>query len=225
MTNWRTHTKRIFKWPAVVPLAVALLLAAVLLSPLTLDLFYPDDLRWEQRSLVGQTYGAVSAIIAALALGGVAISVVMQARDSRSSRIFAVREAHREILSQALANPDLLECVGTPGAEDLDAKGRRQYLYCHVTYSWWTHLYELGEISSSEALANADAFFLTAPARDFWRRNRSIRIDRSLPTKSRLRRHWELFDERYRALVTAEVDAPDPPPQHSDIRQPATPTQ
>ena len=64
-------------------LALCLLLTAgamilVLLSPLAIyDLVAVHHTNWERLSYVGQTYGAVSALLDALALVGVVVSVLL----------------------------------------------------------------------------------------------------------------------------------------------------
>ena len=59
-------------------------LALVVFSPLALrELVGSFDLNWSNFSNVGQTYSAVSALLTALALGGVVISLLYQAKDVR----------------------------------------------------------------------------------------------------------------------------------------------
>lgn len=63
-------------------IAAIAFLALVILSPLALrTLARSFDLNWSNLSNVGQTYSAVSALLTALALGGVAISLLYQAKD------------------------------------------------------------------------------------------------------------------------------------------------
>ena len=60
------------------------------------DLTGSFGLDWPSLSDVGQTYGAVSALVTALALGGVMISLLYQARDVSTARSQATRTFHHD---------------------------------------------------------------------------------------------------------------------------------
>jgi hypothetical protein len=60
------------------------ILGLVILSPFALGELARSRQDWPQLSNVGQTYGAVSALVSSFALGGVIISLLYQARDSRT---------------------------------------------------------------------------------------------------------------------------------------------
>jgi Family of unknown function (DUF6082) len=83
-------------------------LGMIVFSPLLLrelDRFTRTD--WSRLSEIGQTYGAASAILAMLALGAVAASLLFQARQTKSANIQAIREFHLELTKMALDNPRL----------------------------------------------------------------------------------------------------------------------
>ena len=61
------------------------LLAIVAPSPLALTALLNFKLNWSRLSSIGQTYGAVSALLSSLAISGIAISLLYQARDSRTA--------------------------------------------------------------------------------------------------------------------------------------------
>ena len=92
----------------------------VLASPLALPVLDDvGDRDWRRLSEIGQTYGAVSAVLSALALGGVAGSLALQRQpaelDRRSAKLdreLAFRSVHTELLMFGIQNPDLLEMFG-----------------------------------------------------------------------------------------------------------------
>jgi len=65
---------------------VVIVSGLVAVSPFALNLLSPNATDWTQLSLIGQTYGAASALLAVIALLGVAVSLLMQAREARASR-------------------------------------------------------------------------------------------------------------------------------------------
>jgi ABC-type sulfate transport system permease component len=87
-----------------VSLIVILLLIVVLsvgligASPLALDTFRGSTSYWNRLSAIGQTYGAASAVLSVLTIIGVAVTLVLQARDSRALRLQAIRESHIRLL-------------------------------------------------------------------------------------------------------------------------------
>ncbi len=77
---------------AGVVIAAFVFLALVILSPFALRVLATSfGLNWSNLSNIGQTYGAVSALITALALGGVVVSLLYQARDVGTARSHAIR--------------------------------------------------------------------------------------------------------------------------------------
>ena len=80
---------------ALIACIILISLTLVTLSPFALRvIIFLPGINWVKLSNVGQTYGAVSALVAALALAGVAISIAMQAREARYNRWEAGRARH-----------------------------------------------------------------------------------------------------------------------------------
>jgi ABC-type sulfate transport system permease subunit len=61
-----------------------------------------SDAQWQRLSNIGQTYGAASAMLSVLALIGVAISLILQSRETRAAREQARRALHFELLKMAM---------------------------------------------------------------------------------------------------------------------------
>lgn len=94
-------------------LLVIVSMGLVALSPLALHLL--DDgsqVDWNRLSGIGETYGAVSAIIAAFALFGVMVSLVIQNREVRGARRIARRAHHVELMRMAMDDSRYMECWG-----------------------------------------------------------------------------------------------------------------
>ncbi|MGW0502938.1 DUF6082 family protein [Micromonospora sp. NPDC003241] len=89
--------------PTVLLLAVLAILAAVLLSPAgLLWIGERPGYDWSLLGNVGEAYGAASAILAGLALMGVAISLIIQAREAKAAREQALRALHTDLLKMAI---------------------------------------------------------------------------------------------------------------------------
>jgi hypothetical protein len=97
--------RRIFALTTAVIITLTALVLVVF-SPLALQAIasFPN-LDWGKLSNVGQTYGAVSALLAAIAIVGVALSVLLQLRETRFNRLESGRSRHHELLRMAMENP------------------------------------------------------------------------------------------------------------------------
>jgi hypothetical protein len=72
-------------------LLIVLAVGLVAVSPLALDIF-GNSPAWTQRSEIGQTYGAAAALLSVLALVGISISLILQAREAKIAREYASRK-------------------------------------------------------------------------------------------------------------------------------------
>ena len=78
-------------------------LALVTASPLALrSLANLHQFDWPRLSNVGQTYGAISAMLVVIGLSGVAVTVFLQVRESRHTRVQAARTRHYDLMRMAL---------------------------------------------------------------------------------------------------------------------------
>jgi hypothetical protein len=103
-------------------MAVITFLVLVILSPFVLRAIATSSgLNWSSLSNVGQTYGAVSALITALALGGVVISLLYRARDVDAARSQAIRTFQFELLRLELEDADLMWASGAPWGAPIPA--------------------------------------------------------------------------------------------------------
>ena len=98
---------------------------------------------WAKLSNIGQTYGAASAVLSALAVGGVAISLFLQANQGRANQVQMVREYQRELVRMLLDDPDLyLPCWRPYDLPGLDINAKRQNLFSmlRMNYRFTTSL-------------------------------------------------------------------------------------
>jgi hypothetical protein len=116
----------------------------VAVSPFALDLFGGSANSWARRGDIGQTYGAAAALLSVLALGGVAASLVLQARESKANREHASRLIHTDLLKMAMEDPAYLECWGSYSSAT-DPVARRQAMYVNLILSYWESRWELGQ--------------------------------------------------------------------------------
>ncbi|MEU8287949.1 DUF6082 family protein [Micromonospora sp. NPDC048905] len=187
--------------PTILLLAVLAMLAAVLLSPaVLLWIGKRPGYDWPLLGNVGQTYGAASAILAALALIGVASSLVLQSREAKAAREQAVRALHTDLLKMAIDDPALLECWG-PIEDATDLEWFRKHVYANLIVTHWQSMWEVDVLSAPHLEVLADQFFKGQVGRRFWAEARGPR--RKAETSRRARRFTAIVDRRYLLAVAA----------------------
>lgn len=183
----------------VVPLLVLVAVGLVAVSPWALRaLDIGADTDWVRLSNIGQTYGAVSAVVAAVALVGVTISVAIQIRDARANRQNAQRMLHNDLLRMAMDDPLFMDCWGPYLTESTDAE--RQYAYINLVVSHWYSSYQIGELTGDRLRSTAVSVFTSAPGRHYWRVARQFWRE-NYPGR-RARRFCTILDEAYEQSAT-----------------------
>lgn len=178
----------------IIVLALVVAVALIGLSPFALGLFTGATGRWERLSFIGQTYGAASALLAVLALVGVSVSLVFQARESRAMREQAFRDANSELLKMAMDDPDYAECWGANLAPD-GRRDQRQSMYVNMILTQWEMGYESGAIGETHIRALAAKLFAGRVPWEFWRGVRELRI--ATAESRRGRRFQVMVDEEF----------------------------
>src|SRR5579862_4180541 len=154
-----------------VVIAVITFLGLVILSPLALRILASSfGLNWTSLSNVGQTYGAVSALITALALGGVVISLLYQVKDVTAARSQAIRKFQFELLRMELEDADLMWASGAPWGSPgpADYRSLRRHIFVHMWLSFWESQFVLKEMSAKSARLAVRELLSSQPARDYW---------------------------------------------------------
>lgn len=133
-------------------LLVILIVGMIALSPLALVALNNKRVDWERLSAIGQSYGAVSAILSAVAVGGVIITLVLQSEQSKDARRFAIREMHRELLRMAIEKPLLLKAWGEfPARTEADPA---LIVYTNMVLNYFVLLHQAGAASLEEIRAH-----------------------------------------------------------------------
>jgi hypothetical protein len=194
-----------------------------ILSPLALAgiSHFRDD--WLQLSNIGQTYGAVSAILSALALGGIIASLLYQARDSRNAHEQRTRTFQFELIKLELEDPSLMVATGAPWGVDIpsDTASLREFLYVQMWVSYLAGSYATGEISASTArqLAGLELFHGKA-GRTYWAAVGARQIANS---KGRYNQFYRLLDDEYRKAISSGIPAAGPIGADTDSGSPRGP--
>lgn len=182
----------------------------VVLSPLGLAELAHFRSDWTQLSNIGQTYGAVSAILSALALGGIIASLLYQARDSRIAHEQMGRTFQFDLIKLELEDPTLMAATGAPWSTDIpsDFDSLRQFLYIQM---WVTYLavgYVTGEAPEStiRQVAALELFHSKA-GRTYWS---AVGQRQIVNSKGRRNHFYRLLDEEYNKVMAsgAPVAAP-----------------
>jgi Family of unknown function (DUF6082) len=176
-------------------------LALVVLSPLALRVVASSfGVNWSDLSNIGQTYGAVSALITALALGGVVISLLYQARDVSASRSQAIRTFQFELLRMELEDADLMWASGAPWgtAAPTDYGHLRRHIFVHMWLSYWEGQFLLKEMSSRSVRSAARELFNGEPGREYWENSGNGRL---ASNEGRRLQFLRIIDEEYRNAI------------------------
>jgi hypothetical protein len=201
--------------PATITVLVFGTFCVTTLSPLTLTIVARRDINWSKLSNVGQSYGAISAILSAFAVLGVTISLLLQVREALSNRRYNGREAHSELTRMAMEDPAYMECWG-PIFGNLSHDEKRQFLYVNLLLSHLANLWETGDLPEVSLRIIADDMFGATPARIFWRAQEDRQYTQS--NKIKMRRFRAIIDESYHAAIESGSPAAFEPPKDEKSR-------
>lgn len=175
-------------------------LALVVFSPQLLRYVFDPSAGWARLSSIGQTYGAASAVLSALALVGVAFSLVLQQRESRSSREHALRALHIELLRMSLDNDAYLECWGQIGDSVDNRDWYRQHIYINLIVSHWQMMWEIGALSENHLRLVSSQLFRGPLGRKYW--SEASRVRPAVEGGRRARRLHVILKEEYEAALS-----------------------
>lgn len=189
---------------------LVIILGLVVISPLALDVFSGYRLNWPELSNIGQTYGAVSALLSSLALFGVIVSLLFQARDSRAAHEQVTRTFHFDLLKMAMDDPALMTAVGAPWGLPIPRESQRirQHLYIQMWVSFLVGNYVIGE--SSESLVRyvaAHELFRSEAGRSYWEAIGRVELGLN---RGRRRRFYSILDEEYTKVLAEGVPVSPP---------------
>jgi hypothetical protein len=203
-------------------IALIAIVGLVVLSPFalaTLDHFRND---WQQLSDIGQTYGAVSAILSSLALGGVVASLLYQARSNRNAYEQIVRTLQLELIKMELKDPSLMTAMGAPWDVDIppESESIREFLYVQLWVSFWGGNYTIGELPESAVRHFAThELFRGRAGRTYWAAVGPLQIANS---KGRLKHFFQLLDDEYKKVISSGIPAASPVRVYDDLGEAQT---
>lgn len=182
----------------------------VVLSPLALAGIAHFRSDWGQLSNIGQTYGAISAVLSALALGGIIASLLYQARDTRIAHEQMSRTFQFDLIKMELEDPSLMVAMGAPWGADLpsDPDSLREFLYVQMWVTYLASSYVTGETSKSTVRQVAALeLFQGRAGRTYWSAVGKRQIANS---RGRRNNFYRLLDDEYNKAISSGVPVPVP---------------
>jgi len=177
-------------------------LSLVVLSPFGLSaLAKVGERDWQRLSEIGQTYGAVSALLAALALGGVAVSINQQRQAAQVDREHVFRAVNLELTRMMLEHPDLMgSYASTIGARSVSEQ--RLNLYCNQQVLALEMGFEIGALNEPYLVETARELFGSPTSRDWWARVRDAK--RATAMSGRQHRVLDILDDEWARAPTSD---------------------
>ncbi|MFH9987684.1 DUF6082 family protein [Streptomyces luteogriseus] len=138
--------------------------AAVIGAPLLLGLLAPAGTDWGRLSDISQTYGTPLSIAALL---GVAVSLTHQSRQTTITYQEAQRAAHRQLVTMAIDDPDLVACWD-PFTIPVTALDAKRIFYTNLIISQWSADYKLKRFNDAALRMRCRTHFQGEIARKHW---------------------------------------------------------
>jgi hypothetical protein len=209
MMNLRSSMRRRLLTTLIV-IACLIAISFVAFSPLALTGLEGLSKNWQKLSSIGQTYGAISALISSFALGGVVISVLYQARAGHTAREQSIRTLQQQLIRMQMEDPALMTAMGAPWDLPIPAESEiiREHLYIHMWATFWAGNYVVGEITAPAIRKLArNELFNSKAGRRYWT---SIRDNVLSTNEGKYRRFAQIVDEEYRQVMTSNTPVADP---------------
>jgi hypothetical protein len=174
----------------------------ILISPMGLPLISTEKgINWARLSSIGQTYGAISAVISGVALAGIAVSLFFQARELDLTREQISRNYHFDLIRFSLENPAFISSWGYVPAEGASLDDVRRMGYTNMIVSFWSTSYITRSLGESELRLNFAHMFKGEVGRNYWERSRDEWRE---PAEDRRRKKFfNIADAEYRKAIAA----------------------
>jgi Family of unknown function (DUF6082) len=175
---------------------------------ITLIVFWPFV--FARLSNTSQFYGTISALASSLALVGVAISLLHQARAGHTAREQAIRSLQQQLIKMEMDDPTLMTAMGAPWGLPIPAESAviRDHLYIHMWATFWAGNYVVGELNAAAVrwVARAELFSSKA-GRTYWTAVRERILSTS---EGKYLSFARIVDEEYQKVVASNVPVADP---------------
>jgi hypothetical protein len=192
----------------VVALLAVLVLAAF--SPIIFSKLEELMRGWGRPVGIGQAYTALSALVSSLALVGVTVSLLYQARAGRTAREQSIRSLQQQLIIMEMEDPTLMTAIGAPWGLPIAPESARirEYLYVHMWTSFWAGNFVVGEISTAAARKMARAELLSSTAgRAYWS---AVRENVLSTNEGKYQRFARIVDEEYWEIIRNGIPVNDP---------------
>jgi hypothetical protein len=176
--------------------------ALAFLSPVTLgvvDLIWKPN--WSHLADIGQAYGAASAVFSALAVAGVAASLIYQARALRLASVQSIRSSHRELLTRVMDDPQTyLPATGFQKWSEIGIRPE-QFIFLTLQFGYFHSALDAGIADENGVREDMLAPIFTAEVgRKWWRSASWAWLESSDPTARRL---GKIAESEYERAVAA----------------------
>jgi hypothetical protein len=162
--------------------------------PLLIQALAPAKTDWERLSDISQIY---SSLISAIALVGVAVSLIYQAHQKTAMHEEAQRASHRELVTMALNDPELMVCW-EPMNIDVTLLEAKRIGFVNLIISNWSADYRLKRFNDATLRRRLDVHFGGEMARKHWQATgASWRLFANASNDSRLLRFVALAEKSY----------------------------
>ena len=162
----------------VISIALSLALAAAMVW-IAYRAVPGTDEGWHRLSDVGSAFGIISAVISAVALVGVAISLNVQRRHTRIAQLEVVLALRTQLLQVAVDQPAFLRIWG------FDATEGKERAYTSMVFSYLNMAYSLGLLTNFELTRYCAAAFREPAVLAFWAASREVYLNGAKSARER----------------------------------------
>ncbi|MGW7480342.1 DUF6082 family protein [Nonomuraea muscovyensis] len=190
------------KWAGGVAAGLAVLLM-LLASPFALDrLASATGVDWASLADVGDAYGSAVALLTAVSLVVLAVSVAFQARTARISSETTVRMLHVEMTRFVMDDASLIQLNGAEWDGTAESyEEMRWWAYANMQLALLRSFYALKETTTAELRMQMAARFRLRIGREHWEFNRTWY--QASERNRHDRRFNEIVEEEYQKAVQA----------------------
>jgi Family of unknown function (DUF6082) len=163
-----------------------------------------------QASRVSQFYLAISASASSLALAGVAISLLYQARAGHTAREQAIRSLQQQLIKMQMDDPTLMTAMGAPWGLPIPAESARirDHLYIHMWATFWAGNYAVGELNAAAVRGVASVeLFSSLAGRTYWANVRERILSTS---EGKYLRFARIVDDEYQKVIASNAPVASP---------------
>ncbi|MEU6715515.1 DUF6082 family protein [Nonomuraea sp. NPDC046802] len=190
-------TRRARRTILIVSIALGVLLstALLLLAPVAMGSLVKviPGLDWALLSAIGQAYGSVAALLTALSLAGVVVSILVQARSVRVASEQTWRTTQLELAKLCIDDPKLVQAEGSPWRGPDDDLPLKLQILANLWIEQWRSMHNVGLMDDSEIRRLAQYLFTGEVGRRHWAMHSSgYRADRR---NARTRDFSRILDE------------------------------